>query len=112
MKFAKQQSNHGARVARSALSGAALMLLAAGFGATAFALDAPRAKSEPVTFSNQIVRLFQENCQTCHREGGNAPFSLTNYESAYPFRNQIADATKMRRMPPWKPVAGFGEFQH
>src|SRR5205085_9157855 len=94
------------------LSGAALIVLVAAVGESVFAVEAPRAATAPVTFSDQIVRVFQENCQTCHREGGNAPFSLTNYQSAYPFRNQITDATKTRRMPPWKPVDGFGEFEH
>src|SRR5258706_988651 len=53
-------------------------------------MGAPSTPAEPVTFSNQIVRIFQENCQTCHREGGIAPFSLTTYEAAYPVRNTIA----------------------
>ena len=57
MKFAKQQSSNGTHWA---LSGAALMLLTAGFGATVFAVEAPRTKSEPVTFSNQFEQLARD----------------------------------------------------
>lgn len=77
------------------------------------ALVLPSARvggSEPVTFSSQIARLFQQHCQSCHRPGEIAPFSLTSYQDAQPWRQYILDATRKRRMPPWKPVAGFGEF--
>ena len=76
--------------------------------------DAPTAKpsADRVTFSDQIVRIFQQNCQTCHHAGGIAPFSLMTYQEAYPFRYAVADATRARKMPPWKPAPGFGEFQH
>src|SRR5215831_3119383 len=63
-----------------------------------------------VTFNNQIARLFQQHCQVCHRPGEAAPFSLTTYGDAYPWRQQILLATASRRMPPWKPVAGHGDF--
>jgi mono/diheme cytochrome c family protein len=109
---AKENSSNGARVMRWALPGAAAIVLAAAVVGRVLAVEASRASAEPVTFSNQVVRIFQENCQNCHREGGIAPFALTTYQAAYPFRNQIADATRARRMPPWKPVEGYGEFQH
>lgn len=66
----------------------------------------------PVTFSDQVVRVLQDHCQNCHRPGGIAPFPLVTYPDAYAFRHQIADATRARRMPPWKPVTGYGEFLH
>ena len=64
----------------------------------------------PITFSNQVVRLFQGRCQTCHRPGEVAPFSLLDYESAKPWAQSIKQATQSRYMPPWKPVPGHGEF--
>jgi hypothetical protein len=72
----------------------------------------PKTKPDAVTFSGQIARIFQENCQACHRDSGVAPFSLVTYDDAFTFRYAIADATGSRRMPPWKPVPGHGEFQH
>ena len=31
------------------------------------------ATSQPVTFAKNIVPIFQEKCQDCHRKGGMAP---------------------------------------
>lgn len=74
----------------------------------AYAVSSP---NDPPTFSNQVVRILQENCQTCHRPDGIAPFPLVTYQDAHTFRNQIANATRARRMPPWKPVGPYGEFR-
>ena len=70
-----------------------------------------RATHVPVTFNNQIVRLFQDNCQVCHRPGEIAPFSLMSYTPARLYAQRIKNETQAHRMPPWKPVPGFGEFQ-
>ena len=63
-----------------------------------------------VTFSNQIARLFQARCQTCHRPGEVAPFSLLEYEPAREWAAAIKQSTQTRSMPPWKAVPGHGEF--
>src|SRR5436309_2742980 len=47
------------------------------------------AGDTPVTFNNQIVRLFQQHCQVCHRPGEAAPFSLLTHRDASPWRQQI-----------------------
>jgi hypothetical protein len=82
------------------LVGLSLMLAASAAPAT-----------EPVTFSDQIVRIFQAHCQECHRPGGVSPFALTSYLEAYPWRQHILASTRTGRMPPWKPVPGYGEFR-
>lgn len=69
-----------------------------------------RSGHEEVTFSNQIIRIFQKNCQVCHRPGDIAPFSLMTYEDALSHARSIRTETAERRMPPWKPVPGYGEF--
>lgn len=71
--------------------------------ATAPALEAP-------TFNDEVVRILQARCQTCHRPGEHAPFSLLTYRDAYVRRDDMRDAVRDRVMPPWKPVPGFGEF--
>ncbi|HSE62597.1 MAG TPA: ascorbate-dependent monooxygenase [Thermoanaerobaculia bacterium] len=55
----------------------------------------------PVTFSNQVVRILQAHCQTCHRTGGIAPFSLVSYGDAFANREKIVEQTGARTMPPW-----------
>jgi hypothetical protein len=56
------------------------------------------------------VRIFQQNCQSCHHPGDIAPFSLMTYADAFPYRLQIKLMTQSREMPPWKATAGCGEF--
>lgn len=80
------------------LTAPALLLVA-----TAFAEDAP-------TFSNEVVRILQERCQTCHRPGEHAPFPLLTHRDVYERRDDIKDAINGRAMPPWKPVPGHGDF--
>jgi hypothetical protein len=62
------------------------------------------------TFSNEVVRIFQQHCQNCHHPGDVAPFSLMDYSSAKPYSELIKDMTKLRKMPPWKPTEGCGDF--
>ncbi|MBL9007514.1 MAG: hypothetical protein JNJ46_24870 [Myxococcales bacterium] len=47
--------------------------------------------------------LLERYCTTCHREGGIAPFALSDYESARVHAAAIADSVKAGRMPPWMP---------
>src|SRR5262249_31997870 len=64
-----------------------------------------------VTWSKEIVPIVQQHCQGCHRPGDIGPFSLVSYDSAYRERQKILRAVERRKMPPWKPVQGFGEFR-
>ncbi len=63
-----------------------------------------------VTFTRNIAPIVFSSCATCHRPGGDAPFSLTTFEDVRRRAATIAAVTKSRYMPPWKPEAGFGEF--
>lgn len=72
---------------------------------------AARAAAPPgPTFSNEVVRIFQANCQTCHHPGDIAPFSLMTYADAEPYASLIKFMTQTRQMPPWKPTDGCGDF--
>src|SRR5262245_60310237 len=73
-------------------------------------LTATAPALEPPTFSNEVVRILQARCQTCHRPGEHAPFPLLTYRDAVDKKDDIRDALNGRAMPPWKPVPGFGDF--
>lgn len=62
------------------------------------------------TFSKEVVRIFQQNCQSCHHAGDIAPFSLVTYAEARPHAALIGFMTQTRQMPPWKPTGGCGDF--
>src|SRR5438093_7821625 len=71
----------------------------------------PAHAEAPVTFNNQVVRIFQQHCQVCHRPGNIAPFSLLTYLDALTHATQIRRAVEAAEMPPWKPVNAHGVFK-
>ena len=64
-----------------------------------------------ITYTQHIAPILNANCVECHRPGEVAPFSLQTYEEAKRWAPMISFVTQNRIMPPWKPVAGFGEFR-
>lgn len=65
-----------------------------------------------VTYSRDIAPIVQQHCQECHRPNGIGPFAMENYEDAVAWAADIATFTKNGSMPPWKPIAGYGEFHN
>lgn len=65
-----------------------------------------------VTYTREIIRLFQKRCLSCHQEGGKAPMSLATYNEARPWAKAIKEEVLERRMPPWGAVKGFGSFRN
>jgi cytochrome c553 len=87
-----------------------LVLLAVPAFAKQRVLHHPATPGAP-TFSNEIARILQQNCQTCHREGDIAPFPLMTYADARPRAALIKFMTETHQMPPWKPADNCGEFR-
>ena len=77
----------------------------------AMSLSAAALSAQP-TFSKEVSRILQQNCQQCHRPNDIAPFSLLSYDDASSQARRIVSAVTSRVMPPWKPVAGHGEFKN
>src|SRR5947209_19629277 len=71
----------------------------------------PAHAEAPVTFNNQVVRILQQHCQTCHRPGNIAPMSLLTYADVRPWARGIRSAVLLGQMPPWKPAAAHGVFK-
>src|SRR2546421_7901569 len=76
-----------------------------------FLLLASQLQAQIPTFNKQVVRIFQQHCQTCHRPGNIAPFSLMTYQDARSHAFQILEHVEERHMPPWKPVNAHGVFE-
>lgn len=76
------------------------------------AVQAHDAAAARVTYHRDISRILQQNCQGCHRPEGVGPFSLLTYEQAVSWADDLKQFTKDGSMPPWKPVAGHGEFNN
>ncbi|HZN91111.1 MAG TPA: hypothetical protein VFB81_00345 [Myxococcales bacterium] len=67
--------------------------------------------ASPPTFHEDVQPILHAKCATCHRPGEVAPFSLLTYEDAAKRARQMVRVTESRFMPPWKPVAGWGELR-
>ncbi|HEX6640285.1 MAG TPA: hypothetical protein VF215_04195, partial [Thermoanaerobaculia bacterium] len=79
------------------------------FAARTRAVRHPSPNLTP-TFSNEVVRIFRQHCQSCHHAGDIAPFPLVSNEDAKPRAALIRYMTMTRQMPPWKPSDGCGDF--
>jgi tetratricopeptide (TPR) repeat protein len=77
---------------------------------TALAVGIQSPTSPPVTFSRDVAPILFAHCAACHRPGGGAPFALLSYAEVRSRARLIAQATRARTMPPWKPEPGFGSF--
>src|SRR2546430_2485107 len=64
------------------------------------------------TFSKDVAPILQQNCQTCHRPGEAAPFSLLTYEQARPWAKAIKSTVLQKKMPPWFADPQFGKFSN
>ena len=65
-----------------------------------------------VTFSNQISRILQKNCTSCHRSGEVGPFSLTDYDEVAGWAGMIQEVVNEGRMPPWHADPEHGSFSN
>ena len=67
---------------------------------------------QPPTFYKEVLPILQRNCQSCHRPGQIAPFSLLTYESARPWARSIRTKVESRQMPPWFADPHVSEFSN
>lgn len=70
------------------------------------ALITHHAAGNEVTYSRHIAPLIQQRCADCHREGGGAPFSLSDYSSVSRKAGTILRVLDERFMPPWHAIGG------
>ncbi|HSF17770.1 MAG TPA: cytochrome c [Vicinamibacteria bacterium] len=73
-----------------------------------------QASEQRVTFTKDIAPIFQQKCESCHRDGSIAPMSLVSYEEIRPWARAIEEAVVSRYMPPWHidKTVGIQEFKN
>ena len=91
------------------VAGLAMMIAVASVASRPNPNTMPQVAPVP-TFAHDVAPILYRNCVSCHRPGESAPFPLLNYSDAKKHAQQIASATASRAMPPWLPVAGYGNF--
>ena len=89
----------GPRLARPALALLGLSILV-GCGPGGEPAPAPGAELD---YHRDAVVVLDRYCATCHREGGIAPFALSDYASVQAHLSLIRGAVSAGTMPPWMP---------
>ncbi|MBC8137393.1 MAG: cytochrome c [Fibrella sp.] len=78
---------------------------------TLAATKPPARTDDAPTWSRDVAPIVYKNCTPCHRKGEAGPFPLEGYTDAKRMASMLALVTRKRLMPPWKPVAGHGDFR-
>jgi peroxiredoxin len=74
--------------------------------------DAAAVAVGNVEYARDVAPIVQNKCQSCHRPGQVAPFSLVTYDDARRHAAMIREVVDERRMPPWHADPRFGHFQN
>ncbi|MEX0679471.1 MAG: redoxin domain-containing protein [Pirellulales bacterium] len=63
-----------------------------------------------VTYANEIARILDNRCVSCHRPGEIAPFPLTAYDEVVGWAEMMREVIGDGRMPPWFANPEHGKF--
>ena len=66
------------------------------------------AAAQEVTFTRDVSRILQQNCQRCHMEGQIGPMSLITYQEVRRYSRRIREQVADRAMPPYHYDADVG----
>ena len=69
-------------------------------------------QQEKITYAETIAPLLIDGCVACHREGGIAPWAMSEYRMIQGFAPMIREVLRTKRMPPWHADPEVGEWQH
>lgn len=86
-----------------------LGIIAASIALATWLAGAQTAGKE-ITYANQVSRLVQKRCQSCHRDDGVAPFALLSYEQIKGHAKTMRESVLAKRMPPWHADPRYGKF--
>lgn len=63
-----------------------------------------------LSYTADIAPILYQNCVSCHRSGGAAPFSLTTFQQVNRKKNTILAVTQSGLMPPWPADRNYSHF--
>jgi mono/diheme cytochrome c family protein len=95
-----------------ALTALAALCFAVVGGSRAVSREAEGKPKAKITYSKEVARIIQDNCQTCHHAGTAAPFSLMNFDDVVKQADNIKEAVSEKRMPPWFADPHYGKFSN
>ncbi len=65
-----------------------------------------------VSYSTEIAPILAENCASCHRDGGIAPFAMDSHAMAQGWSPMIREVLMTKRMPPGQIDPHVGNFRN
>jgi hypothetical protein len=71
-----------------------------------------QGEAQTPVWSTDVAPILYNNCATCHRPGGVAPFSLMTYNDAVTQSMAVSMAVQEKHMPPWPPDPSFKRLAH
>lgn len=66
--------------------------------------------ADSISYSKDIAPVLAENCASCHREGGIAPFAMDSHAMVQGWSPMIREVLMTKRMPPGQIDGHIGEF--
>jgi hypothetical protein len=69
-----------------------------------------RNMSRTVSYETEVAPILAENCASCHRDGGIAPFALDSHSMAQGWSPMIREVLMTKRMPPGQIDPHVGDF--
>ncbi len=68
--------------------------------------------SNGVSYSRDVAPILAQNCATCHREGGIAPFAMDSHAMVQGWSPMIREVLMTKRMPPGQIDPHVGHFSN
>lgn len=72
--------------------------------------EAEQLLGSQVSYVKDVAPIIAENCASCHREGGIAPFAMDSHAMVQGWSPMIREVVMTKRMPPGQIDGHVGEF--
>lgn len=66
--------------------------------------------SDSISYAKDIAPVLADNCSSCHREGGIAPFAMDSHAMVQGWSPMIREVLMTKRMPPGQIDSHVGDF--
>ncbi len=76
------------------------------------AVSYPERDITSVSYEKDVAPIIAENCASCHREGGIAPFALNSHAMVQGWSPMIREVMMTKRMPPGQLDPHVGDFRN
>jgi hypothetical protein len=73
---------------------------------------AARAAHAKISYEQTIAPMLADHCVSCHRDGGIAPWQMSNYQMVKGYSPMIREVLRTKRMPPWHADPHYGVFSN